>query len=137
MSALPAPVCGRMPVAGGKLCACNADTLRIVQSCGSPSEVQKALSRRMVEQTAFSGINRRSTMRRSDRERRVREVQQKKKGHVICPNCSKETDFILRKGEALVWCRRCRKYFRVSLDVIETSKRSSTGKMPEEEEQPE
>jgi ribosomal protein L37AE/L43A len=91
----------------------------------------------MVEQTAFTEIKRRGKICREDRYRGVREVQQKKKGHVICPNCSKETDFILRKGEALVWCRRCRKYFRVSLDVIETGKRSSTGNMPEEEEQPE
>ena len=63
-------------------------------------------------------------------------MQQKKKGHVICPNCSKETDFILRKGEALVWCRRCRKYFRISLDVISADESSLSGNTPEQEEQP-
>jgi ribosomal protein L37AE/L43A len=74
---------------------------------------------------------------RQDRRRRTRKVQQKKKGHVICPNCSKETDFILRKGEALVWCRRCRRYFRVCLDVMEADEKPTSGSTPEEEEQPE
>jgi hypothetical protein len=64
-------------------------------------------------------------------------VRDKKKGHLICPNCSKETDFILRKGEALVWCRRCRKYFRVCLDVIEAREYLSEKSASEEEEQPE
>lgn len=41
----------------------------------------------------------------------------KLKGHAICPNCGKETDFILKRGEALVWCRGCRRYFRVYLDT--------------------
>lgn len=61
-------------------------------------------------------------------------MQHKKKGHVICPNCSKETDFILRKGEALVWCRRCRKYFRVYLDVITASEESLTESDSKEEQ---
>lgn len=43
----------------------------------------------------------------------------KRKGHIICPNCNKETDFILRRGEALIWCRRCRCYFRVVNEVEE------------------
>ncbi len=64
-------------------------------------------------------------------------MQHKKKGHVICPNCSKETDFILRRGEAVVWCRRCRTYFRVCLDAIEVSERSSKGDSKEKEKQPE
>ena len=90
----------------------------------------------MGKQKTFSEINWRRQERRNDRWRGAREVQQKKKGHVICPNCSKETDFILRKGEALVWCRRCRKYFRVSLDVISADESSLSGNTPEQEEQP-
>lgn len=40
------------------------------------------------------------------------------KGHLICPNCGKETDFVLRSGEALIWCRKCRKYFLAVLRVV-------------------
>ena len=40
------------------------------------------------------------------------------KGHLICPNCGKETDFVLRTGEALVWCRRCRRYFLAVLRPV-------------------
>jgi len=43
----------------------------------------------------------------------------KRKGHIICPNCGKETDFILKRGEAVIFCRRCRCYFRVVNEVEE------------------
>ena len=43
----------------------------------------------------------------------------KRKGHLLCPNCKKETDFILKEGEAVVWCRKCRCYFRAVLKVEE------------------
>lgn len=42
----------------------------------------------------------------------------KLKGHLICPNCGKETDFILKRGEAVVWCRRCRNYFIAVLKLL-------------------
>ncbi len=48
-------------------------------------------------------------------------MQSKLKGHVICPNCGKETDFILRRGEAQVWCRKCRSYFRICLEALENA----------------
>ncbi|MFH1422551.1 MAG: hypothetical protein ABIH42_07570 [Planctomycetota bacterium] len=41
----------------------------------------------------------------------------KRKGHVICPNCGKESYVIVRRGEAEVWCRKCRTYFSI---IIET-----------------
>ena len=44
---------------------------------------------------------------------------QKRKGHITCPDCGKESDFILIRGEAVIWCRRCRCYFRVLKEVEE------------------
>ena len=43
-------------------------------------------------------------------------MNEKKKGHIACPNCGKESYVIVRRGEAEVWCRRCRKYFRVVIE---------------------
>lgn len=43
----------------------------------------------------------------------------KKKGHQICPNCSKETFLILHYGLAEYWCRRCRRYFKIKIEKAE------------------
>lgn len=39
----------------------------------------------------------------------------KKKGHLVCPNCGKETFLIMHYGKAEYWCRKCRNYFQVEI----------------------
>lgn len=48
-------------------------------------------------------------------------MNEKRRGHVVCPNCGKESYVIVRRGEAEVWCRRCRKYFRIVIESKATS----------------
>jgi ribosomal protein L37AE/L43A len=43
-------------------------------------------------------------------------MNEKRRGHVVCPNCGKESYVIVRRGEAEVWCRRCRRYFRIVIE---------------------